>query len=202
MTRWVKEHAYEDAIAAAHRAFPFIPVNVIKAVIATESSFNERAYLEEAGGDGSVGLMQIRPSTAGDYGYHGSKANLFVPAVNIFYGTAHLAKLAKVVPMIRTTSGDTYDYLAAVSAYNGGYRPSLGFGVRVTKPTTVCLRRDPKTGVCVRQFIAGPGQFGNQEHVDRFHAAWRYFGAGEVSTPGMLPLILAAGVGLALLKVK
>ena len=204
MTRWKNENAYEDAIAAAHRAFRFIPVNVIKAAIATESSFDDRAYLEEAGGDGSVGLMQIRPSTAATVGYHGTKANLFLPAVNVYYGTAFLAKLAKIVPMIRTASGDNYDYLAMVSAYNGGYRPSLGFGARVTKPTTVCLRRDPVTKNCTRTFTAQPGEFGNQEHVDRFRAAWQYFGGEQTDKPGTLPLVLiAAGLlGFALLKAK
>ena len=201
-TQWAREGDFNEYIAAAHRAFPAVPVNVIKAIIGTESSFNPDAYLEEANGDGSVGLMQIRPSVAAGVGYHGTKANLFLPAINIQYGTAFYAGLLNTVPQIQTSSGMNYDYLAAVSAYNGGYRPTIGFGARVTKPTTVCLRRDPQTQKCLQSFTAQPGEFGNQGHVDRFRAAWAYFG-GEGGGGGLgaaLPLLAALGLAFMALK--
>lgn len=179
MTRWRLENQFDREIEDARRTFRRVPAPVIKATIATESSFNPDAYLEEAGGDGSVGLTQIRPSVAKGVGYHGTKANLFLPAVNIYYGTALLAQLAD-----RLKVGETGDWPAVFSAYNGGIRPHLGFGARVTTPTTVCLRKDPVSGKCLQTFTAQPGQFGNQAHVTKALTALSYFGGGRESREG------------------
>ncbi len=153
---------YEGEIKAAAGKHG-IPESVIKAIIATESGWNPRAYLEERGGDGSIGVMQIRLSTARAIGYAGSRENLFLPQVNIYYGTAFLADLVK-----RMGETPPIDWAAVASAYNGGYRPHLGFGRRLTVPKKVCLRRDPKTGRCTFAYDAKPGQFGNQPYVDKF----------------------------------
>lgn len=192
---------YDSDISKAREAFPGVPKAVIKAVIATESDFNERAYLAEIDGDGSVGLMQVRLSTAKTLGYGGTAENLFLPAINIFYGTAYLNQLAA---RVQHPEGKE-DWAAVVSAYNGGLRPPLGFGARVTKKTTVCLRRDPATRRCLQRFTAKPGEFGNQAHVDRFLRWLSRFGGGR--TTGILaagvgfPMLLAA-LGLALAKSK
>lgn len=197
MPRFTNETAYENEIAAARRTYPSVPASVIKAVIAAESSFRPDAYLEEAGGDGSIGLMQLRLSTAKGVGYYGTKANLFLSAVNIYYGTALLADLAH-----RLNVGTTGDWPAVFSAYNGGIRTSLAFGSRATEAQvaaglSVCLRRDPVTKRCVSAFRPKAGQFGNQGHVDRVLGHLRYFGGGTADQPptgrpGAAPLILAA----------
>lgn len=176
----------DSAIEQAHRAFRQVPAAVIRATIQTESSSRPDAYLEEAGGDGSIGLMQIRLSVAKNLGYGGTKANLFLPAVNVYYGTKLLNDLAT-----RLKVGETGDWAAVASAYNGGIRPELGFSARVKKPTTVCLRRDPKTGHCVKSFTAQPGQFGNQPHVDRWLK-----NLGSKPVGGTVALVVAAIIAL------
>lgn len=198
MTRWRLEGRFDGEIAQARAEVPggtMVPASVIKAVIAVESGFNPDAYLDEAGGDGSVGLMQIRPSVARGVGYHGTKENLFLPPINVHYGTALLVQLAN-----RLKVGETGDWAAVFSAYNGGVRPRLGFGARVTRPTTVCLRKDPATGKCLKAFTAQPGQFGNEQHVDRALQALSYFGGGREATKGggtpVGMILLAAAIGM------
>lgn len=197
VTRFANENSYENEIAAARRTFPDVPAAVVKAVIAAESSFRPDAYLEEAGGDGSLGLMQLRPSTAKGVGYYGTPENLLLPAVNIYYGTALLSDLGH-----RLNVAGTGDWAAVFSAYNGGIRPKLAFGKRATPAQvaaglSVCLRRDPATKKCVRAFRPKAGEFGNQGHVDRVLGHLRYFGRGTADQPptgppGAAPLILAA----------
>ena len=142
-----------------------VPVPLIKAVIAQESNFNPRAYRGEAKlGDASRGLMQMLHSTARNLGYTGPAGDdarktggMYDPATAIEYGTKFLAGL------LTRTGGKIPE---AISAYNGGFRPELGFGARATKQVTVCLARDGQ-GKCIRTFTAKPGMFGNQPHVDK-----------------------------------
>lgn len=178
----------------SRQVFPAVSPGVIKAVIATESGFRVRAYLEEAGGDGSIGLMQLRLTTANGLGYAGTKEQLFDPGANVYYGTKLLDQL------LRRVHGDTVgppDWEAVYSAYNGGYRPALGFGVRVTKPTRICLRKDPVTKRCVKFFDAKPGEFGNQPNVDRFARMLDYYhktdGGGKGMGALLIPLALIIG---------
>lgn len=111
---------------------------IILAVIGTESSFDPRAYRAEPQiNDASYGLMQLLMKTAKGLGFTGTTADLYDPLRNIELGT-------KLLNQLLNARGGDVD--AAISAYNGGYRPSLGFGKRL--PT---------------------GQFGNQAHVDRFN---------------------------------
>ena len=188
---------FDTDIKQTRVAFPGVPAAVIKAVIATESNFDKRAYLAEVNDDGSVGLMQIRLSTARGLGYGGTSENLFVPAINVYYGTAYLNQLAA---QVQHPEGKE-DWAAVISAYNGGWRPPLGFGARVPTTTKVCLRRDPATRKCLEYFTAKPGEFGNQPHVDRFLRWLSRFGGGR--TTGILaagvgfPLLLALGLALA-----
>lgn len=185
----------DSAVEQAHRAFRQVPAAVIRATITTESSGRQDAYLEEAGGDGSIGLMQIRLSVARNLGYGGTKANLFLPAVNVYYGTKLLDQLAT-----RLRVGETGDWAAVASAYNGGIRPSLGFGERVKVATTVCLRRDPKTGQCIKTFVAQPGQFGNQPHVDRWLKNLAGHGGVAKAAGGAAALAIAAIVAFFALR--
>lgn len=57
-----------------------------KAVAKVESSFNPGAI----GTAGELGLMQIKPTTAGDIGFSGDPRGLLDPRVNIYYGARYL----------------------------------------------------------------------------------------------------------------
>lgn len=71
-----------DAYFAAYSQRP----DWAKAVAKVESSFDPKA----AGTAGELGLMQIKPSTAGDLGFYGDAAGLLDPRVNIYYGARYL----------------------------------------------------------------------------------------------------------------
>ena len=79
---------------------------LVRAVVAAESNFNAHAVSRV----GAVGLMQVMPATAGDYGVT-STAALFDPKTNLRTGTRHLKHLL-----------DKYrgDYGRVIMAYNAG----------------------------------------------------------------------------------
>jgi soluble lytic murein transglycosylase-like protein len=85
-------------VAREHRLEPAL----VQAVIAAESGFNPVAV----SGDGAVGLMQILPATASDYG----SVDLCDPVANLETGAAHLARLLR---QYRNISH-------ALAAYNAG----------------------------------------------------------------------------------
>lgn len=142
--RWSRENAY-DAIVNAEEASQGVPRALIKAVIGQESAFVPTAKRVEAKiGDASLGLMQLLSRTAKALGYTGTpEPGLFDPAINIHYGTTLLAQ------NLNRANGDI---ARAVSAYNGGWRESIGFG-----------RQLPN------------GQFRNQDYVSRVLANLKYF---------------------------
>jgi len=208
MGRWAGENLFDAVVGAASTSFMGrVPTEVIKAVIATESAFSPKAMPPATQADVSAGLMQLTIATARALGYPGDIGDkshltgLFEPGTNVYLGT-------KLLDQLRSRLGP--DWEAVYSAYNGGIRPSLGFGARVKKPTTVCLIRD-NTGKCIKSFTAQIGQFGNQPNVDRFKSALDYFfrntpapGTGgptvKPEEPGShtinLPLMAALGVAL------
>ena len=72
---------------------------LVKAVAATESAFNPNAVSHK----GAVGLMQIMPSTASQYGLKAEPGRpitqrLKEPELNIHMGTRHLAGLTRLYP--------------------------------------------------------------------------------------------------------
>ena len=85
-------------VARQHRLEPAL----VNAVIAAESGFNPVAVSE----DGAIGLMQVLPDTAADYGAR----DLCDPVANLETGTAHLARLLR---QYRNISH-------ALAAYNAG----------------------------------------------------------------------------------
>jgi soluble lytic murein transglycosylase-like protein len=85
-------------VAQQHRLEPAL----VNAVIAAESGFNPAAVSP----DGAVGLMQLLPATAVDYG----TIDLCDPVANLEVGTAHLARLLR---QYRNISH-------ALAAYNAG----------------------------------------------------------------------------------
>lgn len=63
---------------------------LVQAVVAAESNYNAHAVSHA----GAVGLMQIMPATAGDYGVDSTHA-LFDPKTNLHAGTRHLKRLLR-----------------------------------------------------------------------------------------------------------
>jgi soluble lytic murein transglycosylase-like protein len=78
---------------------------LVHAVIAAESGYDPRAVSPK----GAIGLMQVMPATAGDYGI-ASADDLFDPETNVETGTRHLKRLLAKYKNIRH----------AVMAYNAG----------------------------------------------------------------------------------
>ena len=174
------EDKFNAEIAQARETYPDVPVHIIKAVIATESSFDPKAFNPETGSPTgpSRGLMQITMPTARGLGFTGSESNLFLPSINIFYGTKLLSE----------NFAYTGAWDKAVSMYNGGYRPELGFGEPIRTPGVRCMGR-----------IVPVGQFCNQKHVDRFLKHAQYFarkeGEPRVTPVVAMPVTQAGGAG-------
>lgn len=87
-----------ERVSREHRVEPAL----VHAVIAAESGFNPIAV----SADGAVGLMQLLPATATDYG----APDLCDPVANLEAGTRHLARLLR---QYRNISH-------ALAAYNAG----------------------------------------------------------------------------------
>ena len=93
---------YENVIRKAAQKFG-IEVNLIKAIIKAESSFDPDAVSES----GAQGLMQLMPDTANDM----AVGDPFDPEENIFGGTRYLSLLLKRFKQ---------DKKLAIAAYNVG----------------------------------------------------------------------------------
>lgn len=187
MGRWANEDTWTTAIkdAASRHGVPY---PLVQAVIGVESQYNPAAYRQEPdkGTDNdSAGLMQILHDTARGEGYAGpfgdSKAltGLFDPVTNIEYGTSYLAG------QYRKAGGDIS---AAASAYNGGWRPDLGFGAKATRPLSIILARDPNGNVTKRVQVL-PGQFSNQAYVDAVLADYAYFDSKRQASTGLTQFV-------------
>ncbi len=81
-----------------------LEVALVDAVVRAESAYDAHAVSHA----GAVGLMQVMPATAADYGVH-SVAALFNPETNVRTGTRHLKRLVS-----------RYGIGKAVMAYNAG----------------------------------------------------------------------------------
>lgn len=188
--RWRRENDFDTDIRKARVAFPQVPVSVIKAIIGQESAFNPKAHREEPRiGDASRGLMQLLWRTAQAEGYAGTKDNLLLPAINIYYGTKHLAGLFSRLG----------NWTNVWSAYNGGIRPDLAFGSKNTRQGLRCMGR-----------VIPIGEYCNQGYVDSVQELVRYFahdratGEGPIVSPakpggaavGVLLALAAAAYGL------
>lgn len=80
--------------------------SLVQAVVTAESNYNAHAVSHA----GAVGLMQLMPATAADYGVSSVDA-LFDPATNLRTGTRHLKRLLNKY---------NNDYGRAIMAYNAG----------------------------------------------------------------------------------
>lgn len=160
--RWPLQDNYAGLMAAASRRYG-VPEALIYAVTAVESRFVPTAK----SGSGSYGLMQLIPPTAAGLGYSGPVEGLFDPATSIDLGTKYLSQLASRV-------GGNAAKMA--SAYNGGYRPSLGFGEPLTRDIRICQAwSDPSKTRCLKWYEGKAGEFGNQPYVTDVLGAYSYF---------------------------
>ncbi len=148
-----------------------IPTGLILATIGQESGWRKDAFrIERRINDASYGLMQVLAATARMLGYKGERgearmlSGLFDPETNINLGTQLLAQN-------RAKAGN---WSGTISAYNGGWRPSLGFGVPSTKELSLCLARD-QAGTCIKRRNVKIGEYGNQEYVEAVLTRWKAY---------------------------
>lgn len=186
VVRWTRQDEFADLIDAAASVHG-VSASLIRAVIAAESQFNPQAFRPEpqlGAGEGSHGLMQVLLKTARGLGYQGDGAGLFDPAMNLSFGVELLASLIDQTGSVER----------AVSAYNGGIRPALGFGREASRViSNVCLARDTD-GTCTRSVTVAPGTFANQSYVDRVMGYTTYFqdylGGSSSSSSGSSSVVL------------
>lgn len=93
---------YDDLIAE-HAQANGVRTDLVRAVVQVESAFNPRAVSPK----GAMGLMQLMPATAREYGV----VNAFNPAENIRAGVAYLRRL-----LDRFSNNEEL----ALAAYNAG----------------------------------------------------------------------------------
>lgn len=105
------ETKYDEYIAAAAKEYG-VAEELIKAVIACESSFNPNAVSKS----GAVGLMQLMPATAKGLGV----TNSYDPQQNIMGGTKYLSSL------VENFDGDL---ILALAGYNMGGTRVAGYGI-------------------------------------------------------------------------
>jgi hypothetical protein len=150
--------------------------DLVRAVIAQESGFKASASRTELLlGDASQGLMQITLGTAKGLGFKGTSSQLASPENSVEYGTKYLAEC------LRVQNGNIED---AISMYNGGNRPRLGFGSVATKPVKVCLAWSQKVkGQCDTYREVPVGQYGNQPHVNKVIGYYNQFKADKGKPP-------------------
>jgi len=149
--RWANQDTYAESIESAADAAG-VPREIAYGLIAQESGFVATAVRAEPSyvcnltgttGDASYGLTQLLYCTALGLGYGGDQTGLFDPSTNLSLGLSYVGQL------ISSHGGDVS---AALSAYNGGDRPSLGYGTRLPS-----------------------GQFANESYVDNVLNNAAYF---------------------------
>lgn len=164
---WRNENKYDTYIKRAVHDFPDVPTYIVKAVIAHESGFNEKAHRDEPQiADSSRGLMQLLLKTARAVGYGGTPDGLYSPGVNIYYGTKLLSQ----------NFARTGNWPDALSAYNGGFRPTLAFGSVARRAGIKCMGR-----------VVPIGEYCNQQYVDTVLRYAAYFASREGIAVSALP---------------
>lgn len=93
-----------------------IPSNLLSSICMVESSHKIHAINPNDGGSDSLGVCQIKLSTAKSVGYTGNKKGLLDPNTNINYAGKYLRKCF-----------DKHkDWIKAVKCYNRGYNAKIG----------------------------------------------------------------------------
>ncbi len=139
-----------DPIVQTYAARFKVPAELIHSIIRAESNYDSRAVSPK----GAVGLMQLMPQTAAQYGV----ANSFDPDDNIRGGVKYLKDLIKLF------SGNTAKVLAA---YNAGQEALKKFnGIPPYAETIEYIRRVMASyskpfitgGTPIRKFVDSAGQ--------------------------------------------
>jgi len=146
--RDLKQH-YDPIVQTCAREFN-VPADLIHSIIRAESGYDSQAVSTK----GAVGLMQLMPETAAQYGV----SDRFDPAENIKGGVKYLKDLCRLF------NGDTAKVLAA---YNAGQEALKKFnGIPPYAETREYIRRVmasyPKryigSALPVRKFVDATGQ--------------------------------------------
>lgn len=88
-----------------------LPVGLQSSICWVESNHNPKALHKDDGGGNSVGVCQIKLSTARSLGFKGNETQLQDPKVNIYYSARYLRR------QLDRYRGDSHK---AVAAYNAG----------------------------------------------------------------------------------
>ena len=102
------QHAQYDALVATHASANGLPEALVHRVIVRESRYQPHLV----GRGGTIGLMQIKLSTARSLGYTGSAEGLRDPDTNLTYAVKYLAGA------YRAANGD---HARAMHYYASGY---------------------------------------------------------------------------------
>ncbi|MEA3275509.1 MAG: lytic transglycosylase domain-containing protein [Pseudomonadota bacterium] len=133
---------------------------LVHAVIAAESAYNAHAVSRA----GAIGLMQVMPATAADYGVTSTEA-LFEPKVNVKTGTRHLKRL---LGKYRN------DYGRVIMAYNAGE----GVVDRTNSNVTYAETLD-YTAAVIRQYRRNGGKQPTEEAMRKVSMLRRISGSGK-----------------------
>jgi soluble lytic murein transglycosylase-like protein len=120
-----------------------LPEGLLDSVCLIESNYNAQAINVDDGNSSSIGICQIKVSTARIFGFRGSERDLENPGTNIRYAARYLSY------QLHRYSGDIP---RAVSAYNAGTCRLNKNGLilnrnyvnKVMKVWATKIRRDPK----------------------------------------------------------
>jgi soluble lytic murein transglycosylase-like protein len=88
-----------------------LPVGVLAATCFIESSYNVKAIHHDDGGENSVGVCQVKLSTAKWLGFKGTEKQLMKPEINVYYAAKYLKH------QLKRYKGDV---ARALTAYNRG----------------------------------------------------------------------------------
>lgn len=88
-----------------------LPPGLLSAICYVESNHRPHVIRHQDGKGDSLGICQIKLTTARMVGFKGTREELMQPKVNIYYAAAYLKR------QIKRYGGDTF---TAVSAYNRG----------------------------------------------------------------------------------
>jgi hypothetical protein len=133
---------------------------LVRAVVAAESNYNAHAVSHA----GAVGLMQVMPATAGDYGVNSTHA-LFDPKTNLSTGTRHLKRLLRKYKD---------DYGRVIMAYNAGEGVVDRTNSNVTFTETLNY-----TEAVIRNYRRNGGSRPTQEALTKVSALRKISGKGS-----------------------
>lgn len=71
-----------------------LPPGLLESICYIESKHTATAIHHDDGGSNSVGICQIKLSTAKWLGFKGNEKKLMIPSINIFYAALYLKKLS------------------------------------------------------------------------------------------------------------